>query len=400
MVPLPPVITDGEIHAWHLATRKPVRVRWADGCITHSEEVLSAPPQDQWIAPGLVDLQVNGYAGIDFQANDLTVDDLLVAVRGLRSAGCTSFLLALITDEWPRLMDRLRRLCSLRSRSAELQAAITGWHIEGPFLSAEPGFHGAHDASCMRDPSPEHIQELRATAGADPLLLTLSPERPGALTAIEAAISNRIVVSLGHTDASADILGQAVQAGARAFTHLGNGCPRALDRHDNILWRVFETTGLMVSLIPDQIHVSPPLFRLIHRVLDPEWIYYTTDAMSAAGAPPGRYGLGKLELHVGADQIVRQPGSALFAGSALRPIDGIFRAAQMLGRSWKEVWPRFSTTPAKLVGLKSDLAIGQPANFCLLTMDGENRLLNLAVYANGCLHPAGHSPIPVPQTEA
>ena len=248
----------------------------------------------------------------------------------------------------------------------------------------------------MRDPSPEHIHELRATAGDDPLLLTLSPERSGALTAIEAASSNGIVVSLGHTDASADILCQAVRAGARGFTHLGNGCPRELDRHNNILWRVFETTGLMVSLIPDQTHVSPPLFRLIHRVVDPEWIYYTTDAMSAAGAPPGRYRLGKLELNVGADQIVRQPGSALFAGSALRPIDGIFRAAQMLGCSWKEVWPRFSTSPAKLVGLKSELAIGQPANFCLLRRDGENGLLNLAVYANGCLHQAGHRQIAAP----
>ena len=375
-------MTGGEIQAWNLATRKPVRMRWADGCITHLEPVSSPPAQEQWIAPGLVDLQVNGYAGVDFQGDDRTVDDLLVAVRGLRLAGCTTFLVALITDEWSRLMARLRRLRSLRSSSAELQAAIRGWHIEGPFLSAEPGFHGAHDPSCMRDPSPEHMSELRATAGDDPVLLTLSPERPGALRTIEAAISQRIVVSLGHTDASADILGQAVRAGARAFTHLGNGCPRALDRHDNILWRVFETRGLIVSLIPDQIHVSPPLFRLIHRVLDPESIYYTTDAMSAAGAPPGRYRLGKLELNVGTDQIVRQPGQALFAGSALQPIDGIFRAAQMLGCSWKEVWARFSAAPAKLLGLKNELAIGQPANFCVLTMEGENRLSSLAVCAN------------------
>jgi len=393
-------MTNSEIHAWHFATRKPVRLRWADGFVTHLEAVSSPPPQNRWIAPGLLDLQVNGYAGVDFQGKDLRVDELLVAVRGLRSAGCTKFLVALITDEWPRLMDRLRRLRSLRSQSAELQAAIIGWHIEGPFLSAEPGFHGAHDASCMRDPSPEHMHELRAAAGDDPLLLTLSPERPGALATIQAAVSQRMAVSLGHTDAPADILRQTVRAGARAFTHLGNGCPRSLDRHDNILWRVFETRGLMVSLIPDQIHVSPPLFRLVHRVLDPESIYYTTDAMSAAGAPPGRYRLGSLELDVGADQIVRQPGQALFAGSALRPIDGIFRAAQMLGCSWKEVWPRFSAAPAKLLGLKNELAIGQPADFCLLTMDGENRLLNIAVCANGYLDPADASIISDLETEA
>src|SRR5690242_18929373 len=123
-------MTGCEIHAWNLATQKPVRLRWAEGCITHLEAVSSQPTQDQWIAPGLVDLQVNGYAGVDFQGENLTVDDLLVAVRGLRSAGCTSFLVALITDQWPRLMEQLRRLRSLRSQSTELQHAITGWHIE------------------------------------------------------------------------------------------------------------------------------------------------------------------------------------------------------------------------------------------------------------------------------
>src|SRR5204863_2163181 len=137
-----------------------------------------------------------------------------------------------------------------------------------------------------------------------------------------------IKISLGHTNASSELLRQAVEAGAAGFTHLANGCPRELDRHDNILWRVFETPGLTVSLIPDRIHVSPPLFRLIHRTLGQESIYYTTDAMSAAGAPPGKYRLGKMELQVGADQIVRQPGKQLFAGSALRPIDGVFRAAE------------------------------------------------------------------------
>ena len=372
-------MSSGEVHAWRFATSEPVRARWADGHITKLETVSDPPRENLWIAPGLMDLQVNGYAGIDFQNDELTADDLLVAARGLRSAGCTRFLIALITDDWARLLNRLRHLSSLRSSVLELQQAIVGWHIEGPFLSAEPGFHGAHDPSWMRDPAPGLIRELRAAAGDDLLLVTLSPERSGALAAIEEAKVQNMVVSLGHTDASAAVLRQAVCAGARAFTHLGNGCPRALDRHDNILWRVFETPGLMVSLIPDQIHVSPPLFRLIHRVLGPEAIYYTTDAMSAAGAPPGRYRLGRMELDVGADQIVRQPGQTLFAGSALRPIDGVFRAAQMLDRSWMEIWPRFSEAPAKLLGLRNELAVGQPANFCLLTAEREDRLVSVCV---------------------
>jgi N-acetylglucosamine-6-phosphate deacetylase len=160
---------------------------------------------------------------------------------------------------------------------------------------------------------------------------------------------------------------------------LANGCPRELDRHDNILWRAFDTPGLTVSLIPDKIHVSPALFRLVHRVLPKENIFYTTDAMSAAGAPPGKYKIGQMEMEVGADQSVRQPGKTNFAGSALRPIDGIFRAAEMLNCSWREVWPRFSEQPAKLVGIKNDLTVGSPANFCTLKIGDENQLEELKV---------------------
>jgi len=309
-------------------------------------------------------------------------------VRRLRAAGCARFLLTLITDKWPRLTVRLQHLRSVRAQSGELQDAIVGWHIEGPFLSSEPGFHGAHNPAFMCDPKAEDILELRSITENDPTLLTLSPERSGALKAIESAVSRGIKVSLGHTNAPAAILQDAVKAGATGFTHLGNGCPRDLDRHDNILWRLFETPGLTVSLIPDQIHVSPSLFRLIHRVLGADSIYYTTDAMSAAGMPPGRYKLGAMELEVGPDQIVRQPGKPLFAGSALRPVDGVFRAAKMLGCTWQAAWTRFSTAPAKLMGLRNELAIGHPANFCVLKFDGENELLDLKAYVHGSLTPS------------
>jgi N-acetylglucosamine-6-phosphate deacetylase len=374
---------DGEICARHYATREAVRLRWQGGIITHLESAESSLAPDLWLAPPLFDLQINGYGGVDFQQDNLSAEDLLSAARQLRAAGCVRFLLTLITDEWTSLTARLRQLRALRSQHPELRQAIAGWHVEGPFLSSEPGFHGAHNPALLCDPAPEHLLELRTITGADPVLITISPERPGALKAIELAVSRGIKISLGHTNASAEILRQAIEAGASGFTHLGNGCPRALDRHDNILWRVFETAGLMVSLIPDQIHVSPLLFRLIHRVLGNERIYYTTDAMSAGGTPPGRYTLGKLELEVGPDQIVRQPGKSLFAGSALRPTDGIFRAAQMLGCPWQEVWPRFSEAPALFVGLRNELAVGQPADFCVLRMGQENEVLEVQTYAGG-----------------
>ncbi len=373
----------GDLCARHYATGQAMRILWQHGRIQSVLAANTPTPSDLWIAPGIIDLQVNGYAGVDFQQDNIPLAQLVTASRKLRAAGCTRYLLTLITDDWQRLIARLKHLRALRERSAELRHAIAGWHIEGPFLSAEPGFCGAHDPALMLDPTPDHITELRETTEGDPLLLTIAPERKNALAAIEQAVSLDIKVSLGHTNASADLLAEAVRKGATGFTHLGNGCPRDLDRHDNILWRVFETRGLVASLIPDTTHVSPALFRIAHRELGSESIYYITDAMSAAGMKPGRYPLGRMELEVGADQVVRLPGKPNFAGSALRPIDGIFRAAKMLGCSWREVWPRFSTIPAKLIGLQAELSIGEPADFCLLKVTKNDELKQLRVFANG-----------------
>ena len=166
------------------------------------------------------------------------------------------------------------------------------------------------------------------------------------------------------------------------FTHLANGCPRELDRHDNILWRVLETQGLTPSLIPDQIHVSPAPFRLIHRERN-DAVFYTTDAMAAAGAAPGRYTIGRLQVAVGADQIVRQPGKSNFAGSALRPVEGVFRAAAMLSTSWQETWRRYAVTPARLMGLQCEFAVGSPATFCVVRVDEQQQLREVRSIWNG-----------------
>lgn len=354
----------GEIHAFHYATGKPVRVTHNNGTITGITPTDEPPARGIWIAPTLVDLQINGYGGVDFQQDDLTADDLLRATRALRRDGCAYLLATLITDDWPRLLARVRNLRALREQSTELREAIVGWHIEGPFLSEKPGFCGAHNPGRMCNPTVEHIRELRETTGNDRVLITMAPERFGAPEAIQLATSLGMRVSLGHTDASAELLRQAVEAGATGFTHLGNGCPRELDRHDNILFRACDTAGLTVSFIPDSIHIPPQAFRLLHKLVSGP-VYYTTDAMSAAGAPPGRYRLGALELEVGTDGIVRQPGRTNFAGSALKSIDGVFRAAKMLGIPWQECWRRFSDVPAQFMGFENDLRVGATA-FCVI----------------------------------
>ena len=373
---------ESEITAHDVSTERSVRIRWRDGVISAIDAATEAP-RDLWVAPPLLDLQINGYGGIDFQQDGVSHDELLHAVQKIQAAGCTRFLLTLISDHWPTMLRRLDHFRKLRSPSEYLRRAIAGWHIEGPFLSAEPGFCGAHDPTVMLDPKSEYIDQLRQITGDDPLLLTLAPERSEAISAISHAVSLGIKVSLGHTNAPRKRLGQALKAGASAFTHLGNGCPRQIARDDNILWRMFETPGFTVSLIPDAIHVSPALFRLAHKLIGPASIYYVSDAMSAAGAPPGRYKLARLELEVGDDQIVRLPGSANFAGSALEPIDGIFRAAHMLDCSWCEVWPNFSEIPARLMNFEHGLKVGGRADFCVLAVAPPNQLESLEVYFGG-----------------
>lgn len=384
-------MTGGEVLGRDAISGRPVRLAWSEGRIVALDPVPTndTAVKETWLAPLLVDLQVNGFAGVDFQSDQVTADDLSHAARRLLAYGCGRFWVTLVTNEWSRLLAQLRRLRQLRQKSMLLKRAIAGWHIEGPFLSSEPGYTGAHDPRWLRDPSLDLIQELRQSAGKDPLLITVAPERAHAIESIAHAVQLGITVCLGHTNASASQLVQAVQAGARGFTHLSNACPRHLDRYDNILWRVCDLDEIMISLIPDGVHVTAPLFRLLDRVTKRSSMIYVSDSMSAAASPPGRYTLGSLVLEVGADQIVHLPGSALYAGSTLGPITGIFRAADMLGRSWQDVWSCYVQNPCQLAGLPDPWQVGQPADFCLIEVDSQNRPVKGEVYVNGVRQAGG-----------
>ncbi len=324
------------------------------------------------LLPPLMDIQINGFAGVDFQNDACTLADLERAATGLAAAACSRFLLTLITDRWDGMLARLKNFRALRAASPLLTRRIAGWHLEGPFMSATPGFHGAHPPEFMVAPTPERLRELKTLTDDDPVLITLAPEWPEAPGAIRCARELGFHVWLGHTDATAEQLAAAVAAGAEGYTHLGNGCPAQLHRHDTLVFRVLDEPGLRASIIPDRIHVSPMLFRLFHRVLDPARICYTTDAISAGGAGPGTYPLAGMKVEVGADGIVRQPGKTNYAGSSLAPLEGVRRAAEMLRRKPEAVWDFFSTQPVKFIGLPPALVAGAPADFCLMSEKGKN----------------------------
>ena len=298
----------------------------------------------------LFDLQVNGFAGVDFQKPGLSLDDLRRAVRALRAHQTQRIFLTLITDEIDALARKFAHLEALRCADAEVAATICGYHLEGPWLSPEPGFCGAHPAEKMGAPSLADFRRLQEAAGGNIRLVTLAPEWPGSDEFITEVVRTKVVVSLGHTDASEAQIDAAIRAGATLITHLGNGVPNSLHRHENIVQRLLARDELTACLIPDGVHLPPFVLRNFFRAKPTGRAIFTTDAMAAAAAPPGRYTIGASEVE-SRDGVVRVPGKLNFAGSSLTPDRGVTNAAAWLGLSLADARALFSTTAARLFAI-------------------------------------------------
>ena len=302
------------------------------------------------LAPALFDLQVNGYAGVDFQNLALTQVDLRRAIDALRAGQTHRILLTFISDELDALAQKFALIEKYRAADAVLAETICGYHLEGPFLSPEEGYRGAHPADCMRAPDLTAFTRLQEAAGGNIRLLTVAPEWPGSAQFIAEVVAQGVVVSLGHTNAGEKQIDEAVRAGATMITHLGNGTPVILPRHDNVIQRLLARDELAACLIPDGAHLPPFTVRNFFRAKPAGKILLTTDAMAAAGAPPGRYRIGRLEVE-SRDGVVRAPGSANLAGSCLAPAQGVANAARWLGVSTEEARGMFSTRVAAHFGI-------------------------------------------------
>ena len=305
-----------------------------DGCLTVDDGGAGA----YVIGPALFDPQINGFAGVDFQRNELSRDELEHAAKALRRSGVSHFLPTLITAGPEELEVRFARLAAAVASSSLLGEMVPGFHLEGPFLSSEPGYIGAHPVEHARDPDWAMFERWQRAASGMIRLVTIAPERPGSEAFIRRAVASGVHVACGHTDADVVELVAACDAGMRFATHLGNGCPSELHRHDNIVARVLGEPRLLASVIPDTIHVPVPALGNLVTALGPGRLAFTTDAMSAAGAPSGRYLLQGTEYEVGSDGVVRLPGTSNFAGSSLRPIDGLLNVSRVGGLSLDRAW--------------------------------------------------------------
>ena len=302
-------------------------------------------------AAGLFDFQVNGFGGVDFQRDNLTSTEFAHAVAALRQHGTSGIFATLITDEIDALCRRFAALEKLCATVPSAGAAILGYHLEGPWLSPTPGYRGAHPAGPMRAPTLADYERLQAAAHGRLRLITLAPEWPGSAEFIAAVTQQGVHVSLGHTNASEAEIDAAIRAGARFCTHLGNGCPLELPRHDNIVQRLLARDELTACFIPDGIHLPKGVLKNFVRAKPNGRVLFTTDAMAGAGAPPGRYTIGPHLITVGADGVARQPGEKNFAGSTLTPDVGVRHIADWLNLTPEAAHHLWSTASAAAFGI-------------------------------------------------
>ena len=285
---------------------------------------------------GFIDLQVNGYAGIDFNQNDLAAEDMHKACAKLKEDGTKGILATIITASSKEMSMRLRRIVHLREQDPLVKEIVIGLHIEGPFINNSPGFSGAHSDELICPANADKMKLLLDAADGLTRIVTLAPEADDNYSVIRMLARDGITVSAGHCDPGLDELKAAIDAGLTMFTHLGNGCPQVLHRHDNIIQRVLSLRDkLWLCFIADGIHI--PFYALKNYLghVGFEKSIIVSDAMAGAGAVPGKYRLNNLQLEVGADRIVREPGKTNFAGSAID-----------MGRSYKHLITEIGLTEA------------------------------------------------------
>jgi N-acetylglucosamine-6-phosphate deacetylase/6-phosphogluconolactonase/glucosamine-6-phosphate isomerase/deaminase len=265
--------------------------------------ITHGPPTTATAAPAApLDLQLNGFGGVDFGADDLTVEQVRVACAAVAARGGGQALATVITDSIPALVRRIERLATFFEDDPIVRRTLVGIHVEGPFIRGDKGFVGAHPPAHARAATVEEAQLLVAAGRGHVRMVTLAPERDRGCRTIGWLAEQGILVAAGHCDPSADELRQACAAGLRCFTHLGNGCPHVLPRHDNVIHRAIACDALpWITMIPDGVHVPLPALRNWLQAIGFERAIAVTDTTAAGGMGPGTFRLGSQAVTVDVD---------------------------------------------------------------------------------------------------
>jgi N-acetylglucosamine-6-phosphate deacetylase len=360
------------IRARHYATGQMADIVCAGGVIA---SVASPSPEvpdleADWVAPALFDLQINGCAGCSFNSARLTTDDIRHVIATCRRHGIAALCPTLITNDREALLHGFRTLSRACDTDDEVAAALPAFHLEGPYISAEDGPRGAHPRRHVRPPDWDEFCALQEAAGGRIRLVTLAPEHDGALAFIERLTASGVVVALGHTAATGPCIRDAVTAGARLSTHLGNGSHALLPRHDNYIWEQLAEDRLSASVICDGHHLPPAVMKCILRVKTPARTVLTCDASSLAGLPPGRYREWDQEFEVLPEGRVVLPGTSYLAGSWHFTDACLANAVRNGGVALRDALDMAGARPRELLGLAPrTLAPGEPADLVLLAAD-------------------------------
>lgn len=318
-----------------------------DDVIQHLDPAFSDEvPNDVYIAPGFIDIQVNGFAGVDYNAPDAPHDEIARSLQVMFSTGVTRCFPTVITGDPEKMLGALRNLARAKA-SLEEGPAMEAFHVEGPHISPEHGPRGAHPQRWVRPPDLSEYKRWQEAANGNVRLVTISPEWPESSRYIDALARDGVVTSIGHTKATADQIQDAVSAGATLSTHIGNGAHAVMSRHPNYIWEQLAEDRLNATMIVDGIHIGKAFLKVALRAKGIERSVLITDAVMPAMCKPGRYMLGEVEVELHEDESVRMAGGTRLAGSSLRMDRGVGNLMKIAGLTLAEAVTMATTNAAR-----------------------------------------------------
>ena len=361
---------------------EPVNIKIVDGkiaTIKHLTLQLGIPKI--YVAPGLIDIQVNGYMGVNFSDQYLTMERMREATMALWKEGVTTYLPTLITRDHERLSKSFSLLTNALDDEV-IGMSIPGFHLEGPYISPIKGYRGAHLEKFIRLPDWDEFSELQTIAQNGIMLITVAPEMEGAIPFIKKCNESGIVVSLGHHNGTPNIIEQAVDAGASLSTHLGNGCANEINRHHNPLWPQLANDDLSISIIADGAHLTKSEVRTFYKVKGADRTILVSDAVHLAGLPPGHYYEDGITYLMTKD-VVKYPAENVLAGAAQpisKCVNNVMRFTQC---DLKEAIQMASTNPARLMGLDDlgEISQGKRADLILFTIENGEMVIQQTIVA-------------------
>ena len=318
---------------------------------------------DLFLSPGLIDLQVNGCAGLDVNALQLTSQTIIDLVDAMLSRGVTCFAPTIITAPEERIKHALGIIAESRRNHPRVAACIPFVHVEGPHISPLDGYRGAHPADAVRAPSLSEFERWQQASGNLVGMVTLSPHFTESVAYIAALVQRGVHVAIGHTHASPEEIGRAVDAGARLSTHLGNGIAPEFPRHRNPIWPQLADDRLSATFIADGQHLPPDVLKVMLRAKGLVRSLLVSDSVALAGMPTGVYSTpvgGHVELRENGRLCVF--GSELLAGATASLADGIGNLARIIGMPLHDALALATISPATFVSGRGQLKPGSRAD--------------------------------------